>query len=90
MPVLTVANGRCGLRIKASPRWALIRKDGQRKLGPVANAPKSISNATRSKPDDPEQSKRFIEAARKAEADETEEGADRAFKVISKAPKKSD
>jgi regulator of protease activity HflC (stomatin/prohibitin superfamily) len=27
---------------------------------------------------------------RKAEADETEEGADRAFKVISKAPKKSD
>jgi hypothetical protein len=32
------------------------------------------------KMDDPEQSKRFIEAARKAEADETEEGADRAFK----------
>jgi hypothetical protein len=34
------------------------------------------------KPDDPEQSKRFIEAARKAEADETEAGADRAFKKI--------
>jgi hypothetical protein len=32
------------------------------------------------KPDDPEQSKRFIETAREAEADETEEGADRAFK----------
>jgi hypothetical protein len=30
--------------------------------------------------DDPEQSKRFIEAARKAEADESEDGADRAFK----------
>jgi hypothetical protein len=30
--------------------------------------------------DNPEQSKRFIEAARKAEADESEEGADRAFK----------
>ena len=32
--------------------------------------------------DDPEQSKRFIEAARKAEADESEAGADRAFKKI--------
>jgi hypothetical protein len=35
---------------------------------------------TAPKPDDPEQSKRFIDAARKAEADETEEGAERAFK----------
>jgi hypothetical protein len=32
------------------------------------------------KQDDPEQYKRFLEAARKAEADETEEGADRAFR----------
>jgi hypothetical protein len=40
------------------------------------------------KPDDPAQSKRFIEAARKAGADETREGADRAFKkLVSKAPK---
>jgi hypothetical protein len=31
---------------------------------------------------DPAQYKRFLEAARKAEADETEEGADRAFKKI--------
>lgn len=31
------------------------------------------------KPDDPAQSKRFIDAAREAEADETEEGAARAF-----------
>jgi len=30
--------------------------------------------------DDPEQSKRFIEAARKAEADESEKNADKAFK----------
>jgi hypothetical protein len=30
-------------------------------------------------PDDPEQSKRFIEAAREAQADETEEGAKKAF-----------
>jgi len=32
------------------------------------------------KPDDPEQSKRFIDAAKEAEADETEAGAERAFK----------
>ena len=35
-----------------------------------------------SKQDDPEQSKRFIEAAKKAEADESEEGAERAFKKV--------
>jgi hypothetical protein len=41
------------------------------------------------KPDDPEQSKRFIEAAKEAEADETENGADRAFKrVTAKKPSK--
>jgi hypothetical protein len=40
------------------------------------------------KPDDPEQYKRFVEAAREAQADETEEGADRAFKkATSKLPK---
>lgn len=39
------------------------------------------------KPDDAEQSKRFIEAARKAQADETEEGADKAFKKATSAPK---
>jgi gamma-glutamyltranspeptidase len=42
------------------------------------------------KPDDPEQYKRFIEAAKKAEADETERSADKAFKkVISKHSKES-
>jgi len=35
-------------------------------------------------PDNPEQSKRFIEAAKKAEADETEEGAERAFRGVIK------
>lgn len=34
------------------------------------------------KPDDPEQSKRFIDAAKEAGADETENGADRAFKKV--------
>ena len=40
------------------------------------------------KPDDPAQSKRFIDAAREAEADETTEGAERAFKkVVPSKPK---
>jgi hypothetical protein len=34
--------------------------------------------------DDPKQSKRFIEAAREAEADETKRGADRAFVRLTK------
>ena len=41
------------------------------------------------KPNDPKQSKRFLEAAREVGADETEEGAERAFKkVISKKPRR--
>ena len=36
------------------------------------------------KPDDPEQSKRFIQAAREAGADESEEAAERAFKKVTK------
>jgi hypothetical protein len=40
------------------------------------------------KPDDPEQSKRFIDAAREAEADETEKGADSAFKKVASKPSK--
>jgi hypothetical protein len=38
--------------------------------------------------DDPAQSKRFIESAKEAEADETESGADRAFKRIAGSPKR--
>jgi hypothetical protein len=34
------------------------------------------------KPDDPAQYKRFVEAAKEAQADETEEGADKAFKKV--------
>ena len=41
------------------------------------------------KPDDEAQSKRFIEAAKAADADETEAGAERAFKkIVSKPPAK--
>ena len=39
--------------------------------------------------DDPEQSKRFLEAAKTAGADDTEKGAERAFKAVVK-PRKSD
>jgi hypothetical protein len=49
--------------------------------------------AKKPKPDDPEQSKRFIEAAREAQADETEASADRAFKKVTSGgtkPKSSD
>ncbi len=42
---------------------------------------KTVSGKPTSKSDDPAQSKRFIDAAREAEADETEEGADRAFRA---------
>lgn len=46
-----------------------------------------MSRKPERKPDDPEQSKRFIEAAKEAEADETEAGADRAFKKAVEKPK---
>lgn len=37
--------------------------------------------------DDPEQYKRFLEAAKVAEADETEKGAEKAFKAVVKPRK---
>jgi hypothetical protein len=37
--------------------------------------------------DDPEQYKRFLEAAKEAGVDETKEGADRAFKAVVKPRK---
>jgi hypothetical protein len=39
------------------------------------------------KADDPEQYKRFLEAAKEAEADETAKGADKAFKAVVKPRK---
>jgi hypothetical protein len=46
-----------------------------------------MADKPKPKPDDPAQYKRFLEAAREAEADETEKGADKAFKKIA-SPKK--
>jgi len=40
------------------------------------------------KPDDPKQSARFIETAKKLEVDETEEGAEKAFRRIVRPTKK--
>jgi len=44
--------------------------------------------AKQRKRDDPKQSKRFIEAAREAQADESRRGADRAFKRVTPKPKR--
>lgn len=41
-----------------------------------------MSKKLKPKTDDEAQSKRFIEAAKELEADETKEGADRAFKKV--------
>lgn len=53
----------------------------------MTEKPKPTPKGGSLKPDDPEQSKRFIEAARKIEADETGEAFQRAFEKI--VPKKS-
>jgi hypothetical protein len=46
-----------------------------------------VSRKPEHKPDDPEHSKRFLEAAREAGADETPKGAERAFKAVVKPRK---
>jgi hypothetical protein len=46
-----------------------------------------MTKKTQRTEDDPEQSKRFIEAAKEVAADESEAGADRAFKRVAKEPK---
>ena len=54
----------------------------------MKNAAKSTERASHSKPDDPTQYERFLEAAREAQADETEKGADKAFKKVTSKPSK--
>jgi hypothetical protein len=56
----------------------------------VKNAQKSTESARHSKPDDPAQYKRFLEAARESGADETKEGADRAFKKVALPQRKGE
>ena len=43
---------------------------------------KAEANMAKHKPDDPGQSKRFIETARRIGADESDKGADRVFKKV--------
>ena len=57
-------------------------KNGGQMSGNAKPATKNKSGTVGFKTDDPEQSKRFIEAAREAEADESKEGADKAFKRV--------
>jgi hypothetical protein len=54
------------------------------KSGTAKNAGKNITSGSRFSQDDPAQYKRFLEAAHKAGADETEKGADRAFRKVAK------
>jgi len=48
----------------------------------MSNKERAIKRKPNRGEDNPTQSKRFLEAAREAEADESEEGADRAFKKV--------
>jgi hypothetical protein len=50
--------------------------------GHVKNAQKQKRGGTHSKPDNPEQFKRFIDMAREVEADENPDAVDRAFNKI--------
>ncbi len=49
-----------------------------------ASKPVTKPAQTKRTPDDPEQSERFLEAAKEAGADETAKGAERAFKAVVK------
>jgi hypothetical protein len=48
---------------------------------------KAMTRKPAAQQDDPEQYKRFLEAAKEAEADETANGADKAFKAVVKPRK---
>jgi hypothetical protein len=54
-------------------------KNRPRKNSAIKNLRLTLTDADRHKPDDPEQSKRFVEAARLAEVDEDLTAFDRAF-----------
>jgi hypothetical protein len=56
----------------------------------IKGKPKPAPKRQNLKPDDPEQSKRFVEAAREIEADETGEAFRRAFEKIVPRKRKPD
>jgi hypothetical protein len=53
----------------------------------MTSSTKADTKAKCTAKDDPRQSERFLEAAREAEADETTEGADKAFRAAVGNPK---
>jgi len=53
----------------------------------IQKQPATAKKKANEKHDDPTQSERFITAAREAEADETEEGAQRAFRQVARPDK---
>lgn len=53
----------------------------------MTSSTKTKADPKKGKPDDPEQYRRFLEAAKEAEADETAKGADKAFKAVVKPRK---
>lgn len=57
----------------------------------TAPAPRALARKPKPEPDDPEQSKRFIDTAKEVEADSTKEGFEKAFnKVVPPTNPKSD
>ena len=68
----------------------MTKQDRPHKTSAIESAQRTLTDADRHKPDDPEQSKRFIEAARLAEAAEDPKAFDYAFDRIdvkAKTPK---
>jgi len=73
-------NKRRGAYRSGLKRFAKERLTHESKLKMLTKRRSFMSKKQNREPDDPEQSKRFIETAREMGADETRAGADRAFK----------
>jgi hypothetical protein len=59
-------------------------------INPNCDTFRAMTKQPQRTPDDPEQSKRFVDTAREIGADETEEGARKAFKkVVPRNPEKA-
>src|SRR5712671_6540426 len=88
MSALSAGSGRCvefqpkpmafflglGGHLRIKKRYGAVRKAGK----------KTLDKSPSGRRDDPEQSRRFIEIAREAEADSSKEEFDRAFKKVAK------
>ena len=80
-------------RLPSTKAWTIPSTNGRETTFIRTRCARCQSMPEKPKPvpkrDDPEQSKRFIEAAREIGADETERGAERAFKKIVQKPRKA-